>query len=108
MAGIQDTNVIDLVTHEPSADEYVLIITAPEVWTDSDEQLRQLTDKINAYTTFAIEGGLVRAYPQTTGKSIRFQLDCWSPLTSRVGALVEHARYRLANFRIGFTVNLLS
>lgn len=42
MAGIHDTTVIDLVTHDPASNEYALIMTETRPWTDSPEQLSQL------------------------------------------------------------------
>ena len=108
MAGIHDTTVIDLVTHDPALDEYALIMTETRPWTDSPEQLSQLREKINNYAMFAVDEGMTRAYPQAVGKPLRIQLDCASPPSAQASALIEQASRRLADYKIRFIVNVLS
>jgi Family of unknown function (DUF6572) len=108
VAGIHDTHVIDLVTHDPSSDEYALIMTETRPWTDSAEQLTQLREKINTYAMFALDEGMTRSYPQSAGKRLRFQLDCPASPSAQAAALIEQARQRLADYKIRFVVNILS
>lgn len=108
MAGIHDTSVIDLVTHDPASDEYALIMTETRPWTDSPEQLSQLREKINNYAMFAIDEGMTRTYPQAAGKPLRIQLDCADPPSTEAATLIEQARRRLADYKIRFVVNVLS
>lgn len=108
MAGIHDTTVIDLVTHDPASDEYALIMTEARPWTDSPEQLSQLREKINNYAMFAVDEGMTRAYPQAAGKPLRIQLDCASPPSTQAADLIDQARRRLADYKIRLVVNVLS
>ncbi|MGI8648271.1 MAG: hypothetical protein DLM55_04390 [Acidimicrobiales bacterium] len=107
MAGIHDVNVIDLVTHFPESGEYALIMIETRPWTDSPEQLFQLREKINNYAMFAMDEGMIRAYPQAAGKPLCIRLDCPNPPSTQVAGLIEHARQYLADYKIRFVVNVL-
>ncbi|SRR5216683_694158 len=107
MAGIQDTSVIDLVTHNAESGEYALIMTETRTWSDSPEQLSQLREKINNYAMFVIDEGLTRAYPHSAGKPVRIQLDCASPPSAQAAEMIELARQHLAEYKIRFAVNVL-
>jgi hypothetical protein len=108
MAGVRDTNMIDLVTHDPASDEYALIMTETRPWSDSAEQLAQLREKINTYARFVLDEGMTQTYPQSAGKPIRFQLDCGAPPSAQAAALIEKACRRLKHHKIRFVVNILT
>lgn len=108
MAGIEHTNTVDLVTHDPETDEYALIMVETRPWQNSPDQLAQLREKINNYAVFALEGGLIRAYPEATNKPLRVQLDCVEAPTGEAADLVELATERLREHRIRFVVNVLA
>lgn len=108
MAGIQDTGVVDLVTHNSTSDEYTLIMIETRPWTDSTEQLAQLLEKINNYAVFALDGEMARAYPDSVGKQLRIQLDCQQEPSTRAAEVVDQARRQLADHNIPFEVNILS
>ena len=107
MAGVHETNVIDLVTHDPSRDEYKLIMIEERPWSEAPEQLEQLSEKINNYAMFVLDEGLLRAYPETAGHSLCIQLDCATPPTAEAQELIDLASQRLLDFGIRFSVNLL-
>jgi hypothetical protein len=88
VAGVHEPNVIDLVTHDPSRDEYKLIMIEERPWSDAPEQLAQLSDKINNY-------------------AMCLQLDCATPPTAEVQNLINLASERLIDYGMRFTVNLL-
>jgi hypothetical protein len=106
-SGVEHPNVVDVVTHDAATDEYALIMVETRPWLDSSEQLSQLREKINNYAMFAIDEGLIRAYPEAAGKALRIQLDCTSPPSKEVTEVVELARERLADYKIRFVVNVL-
>ena len=105
MAGVHEPNVIDLVTHLPSTGEYALIMVEERPWTNSHVQLQQLRDKINTYAMFALDEGLLRAYPQSAGHPVRIQLDCVHTPTPEVQELIDLATKRLLDYHINFVVN---
>ena len=107
MAGVHEPNVIDLVTHDPATGEYALIIVEARPWMDSPEQLAQLSEKINNYAMFALDEGMLRAYPQSAGHPVRIQLDCADTPTRKVQESIDLATERLLGYRIRFVVNLL-
>jgi hypothetical protein len=107
MADIQEPSVIDLVTHEPVTGEYALIMVEGRPWTDSHEQLAQLREKINSYAMFALDEGLLRAYPQSAGHPVRIQLNCADTPTPKAQELIDLATERLRDYRIRFVVHLL-
>lgn len=108
MAGVQDTGVVDLVTHNSTSDQYTLIMIETRPWTDSAEQLAQLMEKINNYAVFALDGQMARAYPDSVGKQLRIQLDCHQEPSTRAADVVDQARRQLADHDIPFDVNILS
>jgi hypothetical protein len=107
VAGVHEPTVIDLVTHDPSQDEYKLIMIEERPWSDAPEQLAQLSDKINNYAMFVLDEGLLRAYPETAGHPVCLQLDCATPPTAEVQNLINLASERLIDYGMRFTVNLL-
>jgi len=76
-------------------------------WQNSPEQLAQLREKINNYAIFALDEGLIRAYPEAADKPLRVQLDCVEPPTGEAAELVALATERLGEHRIRFVVNVL-
>jgi hypothetical protein len=107
MAGIEDPDVVDLITVAQSG-EYALIMVAEAPWTDTPEQLSQLLHEINTYLAFATEGGLASAYPESIGKPLRFQLNCLYPATDAVHQVIGHVRPRLGERGIRFEVTSLA
>jgi len=99
--------VIDLVTHNPSHNEYKLIMIEVRPWSDAPEQLMQLREKINNYAMFVLDEGLLRAYPETAGHPLCIQLDCATPPTAEAQELIDLASERLRDYGIRFVVNLL-
>jgi hypothetical protein len=108
VAGIHEPNVIDLVTHDPSRDEYKLVMIEERPWSDSPKQLEQLSEKINNYAMLVLGEGLLRAYPETAGHPLCIQLDCATAPTAEAQELINLASERLLEYGIRFTFNLLA
>ena len=68
--------VIDLVGHDTRADEAVLIMSEPDPWDGSDEQLHALQERFNAYASFLLDGELAEAHPELAGKRARIEVRC--------------------------------
>lgn len=107
MAGIEDPNVIDLITIAPSG-EYAMIMVATSAWTDTIEQLSELLQKINQYLDFVTAGELSTKYPDSVGRPLRFQLDCMYSPTEAVEQVIRHAEKTLDTLNIRFVVQLLT
>jgi hypothetical protein len=105
--GVQNPAVIDLITHDPKSDEFVLIMTETRPWDGSEQRLLQLQQKVNAYLAFALDGQLASMYPASIGKPIRLQLDCISPPDNTTMRFVAMAREQLRQHGIALIVNVL-
>jgi hypothetical protein len=106
-SGPGQPNVIDLVTHDPKSEEYALILVQTGEWEDSPQQLDQLKAKINNYLHFALDGDLVRKYPQAAGKPVRLQLDCTSPPSPKTEEFLAPVEKAVRQRGLRFVVNLL-
>lgn len=107
MAGVHDTEVIDLVTHDAETGEYALIMIEERAWGNSKLQIDQLREKINNYAFFALDEGLIRTFPGAADKPIRLQIDCIEPPTGEAAILITRATELLREHGIGFRVHVL-
>ena len=107
MAGIDDPKTIDLITEGADGD-IVLVISHDRPWTDSTDEVEQLREKINTYAWYALDEGLVSAYPQSANRPKRIQVDCLTEPTSRVAEVLVAADAALAAYSLSLTVNLLT
>ena len=71
---VSDTNKIDLVSDDPSNNTVVLSIVEERNWGQSGELLPDLQKKIKSYLAYALDGQLLREYPDMVGKRIKFRL----------------------------------
>ena len=94
--GIEKTNIIDSIVHDAKTDEVILTMVERRPWDDSDEQLFQLQEKLNAYVSFIMDGEMAEAYPALTTKLIRIRLECTTPPTETVRGFLEMVYEQLA------------
>ena len=104
MSGVQNTKVVDVVTHDPKTDEYALIMVETRAWDGSDERLQQISEKVENYVSFALYGQMTKLYPESLGKRIRLQLDCESSPDSKTARFLEGIRKRLEEKGFRFVV----
>jgi hypothetical protein len=107
MAGIEDADTIDVAAYDPKTDEYVLIMIESRPWNQLPEQLLQLREKVNNYVVFALDEGLVTAYPEAANKAICIQLDCVEAPAGESADLLALIERSLKERGIRFVVNLL-
>ncbi|MGH3937266.1 MAG: DUF6572 domain-containing protein [Pseudonocardiaceae bacterium] len=107
MAGIADTNTIDVVAQDADG-EYVIAMVEDRPWDTDPGQPMQLREKINAYAGFILDGSLVSQYPETTRCPVRIQLDCVQQPTDDIATIIDHARGQLEKLNIGFRLNVRS
>jgi hypothetical protein len=106
-SGIENSSVVDLVTHDPGTDEYVVIMIESRPWSNSPQRLDQLLAKINTYVHFIENGDLYRHFPQAEGKPVRIQLDCNAPPAGESDKLITQAQQLLLQRGIDFSVNVI-
>jgi hypothetical protein len=68
--------VIDMIAHDPKADEAVLVMNEPEPWNESDERLLQLQERFNAYVSFLLDGEFAEWDPKLAQKRARIEVRC--------------------------------
>jgi hypothetical protein len=105
-AGLQDPTVIELIT-ETQDGEFVLVLSHDEPWTDADDELSRLRGKLNTYAAFALDEGLVSAYPSSADRPKRVRVDCVTPPTPRVAELLAAADAALRAYEMSLEVHQL-
>ena len=83
-SGIEKAGVIDSIIHDAKTDEVVMTMVERRPWDDSEEQLFQLQEKLNAYVSFIMDGEMAEAYPALVSKLIRIRVECATPPTEAV------------------------
>jgi hypothetical protein len=74
--GVANAAVIDLFALDQKTDEILLAMHEPRPWDGSDERLHELQEKFNAYVSFLLDGEMIAAHPELTGKSARIEIRC--------------------------------
>jgi hypothetical protein len=87
--------VIDVIAHDPKTDEVVLVMTEPNEWDGSDEQLLALQERYNAYVSFLLDGEMAEAHPELAGKPTRIELRCAHMPDARGLELLGHIHDQL-------------
>ena len=100
--GVHNPKVVDLITQTPKGD-IVLVMFEERPWDGDLERLMELQNKINHYLAFALDGELVRQYPQAKGKKVQLRLDCSHEPDTQVLEFIEAARKLI---KIPFEVNV--
>jgi hypothetical protein len=75
-AGVVNPAVVDLFALDQKTDEILLAMHEPRPWDGSDVRLHELQEKFNAYVSFLLDGEMIAAHPELTGKSARIELRC--------------------------------
>jgi hypothetical protein len=76
LTGVANASVIDLFGVDEKTGEVVLAMREVRPWDGSDERLHQLQEKFNAYVSFLLDGEMVAAHPELSGKPARIELRC--------------------------------
>jgi hypothetical protein len=81
LLGVENPEIIDLITLDPRSGEVVLRIVERRPWGSDPKQLAQFDEKLNRYLAYVLDGFLVRHYPQYAGKPVRIEIACVEPPT---------------------------
>jgi len=106
-AGFSSPSTVDLITHDPKRDQFVLIIVHSGAWDGSADEEDSLLQKLNSYLHFALDGELTRRYPQAMGKNIRLQIDGTSGPPPNIINLISQADSQMMERNIRVEFNLL-
>ena len=108
MTGVGDPKTVDLITQDPTTGDYALIMVEYRKWGTSVDQLVELQIKIDNYAAYALNGGLVDAYPDAVDKPVRLQLDCVEAPSTDAAELIEHVSKQLGMRGLRFVVHVLA
>jgi hypothetical protein len=103
MAGIHESEVIDLIA-EDSDGNALLVIVQQDPWTDLPTQAEQLKAKINTYAQFALDGGLVGNHPHLADRPITIRLDCSQDPPPVIRDVLTTESQRLSKYDVSVTV----
>lgn len=105
MAGISDTNTIDLVAEDAAGDVLVVMVEDRPWGADPDQEV-QLREKVNLYADFIGNGSLVRQFPEAAGKQVSVRLDCVEEPAGQIATLIKYTALQLEQLGIGFVLNV--
>ncbi len=107
MTDVFDDQKIDLVTISPDGSSVGLYIVQSGNWTGSDEQLYSLQAKIHNYVGFALDGQMVRTYPNTANLAWEIVISCLTgPPDSQTQFVLDQLVGVLANYGGALRVEL--
>ena len=95
---------IDFISLREGTNSVVLTISDHLDWTDTDEHLQVLQDKINTYLNFCESGEIFESYPKAKDKDIVIEIKGKYPLNCEGNEFYEHAKsvIREAGFELVF------
>lgn len=102
MAGMDESEVIDLVAQEEDGAALLVIVEA-RPWSSPLEQGEQLKAKLNTYAQFILDGGLVSHYPEFDGRPATIRLECAMEPPSAIQDILRVAGDRLAEYQLQVT-----
>lgn len=100
---IEQIKVVDVISIDPSTDEVVMTISDHLDWTDPDEHLLLLQEKLNSYLAFIESGELLRSYPKAKGKAVLIDVVFKFPLVQGAIEFIEKATLIFGD--AGFTLS---
>ncbi|MBV9009433.1 MAG: hypothetical protein JO354_09760 [Verrucomicrobia bacterium] len=86
--GIHNPAVIDLFAVDSKTGEVLLVMNETRAWDGGDEQLFQLQEKFNAYTSFILDGEMATSHPELAGRPVRIELRSAEMPSARAVALL--------------------
>jgi hypothetical protein len=102
--GVENPRIVDLIRPVEGGVELVMIERRPF---RSQEQLRQIEEKINRYLGFVVDGFLVAQHPDYEGVPVTLVLECRDEPTGEVAEFVEAARRAVEAEGLAFRWQLL-
>jgi len=92
--------VIDMIAHDPKADEAVLVINEPGPWDGSEQRLLELQERFNVYVSFLLDGEFAEWDPKLARKRARIEVRCAHVPDARAIDLLGNIHDQLAHQEI--------
>jgi len=105
MAGIDESEVIDLVAENPDGSALLVMVETRE-WGADPRQPDQLKAKLNTYAQFALDGSLTQHYPHLANKPVTIRLECREDPPAEISSIADAAQRRLSEYGVSLTVKV--
>ena len=92
--------VIDMIAHDPKADEAVLVMNEPGPWDGSEQRLLGLQERFNAYVSFLLDGEFAEWDSKLAQKRARIEVRCAHVPDARAIDLLGYVHDQLAHQEI--------
>jgi hypothetical protein len=76
VAGVEQPEIIDFVSHDGERDAFILVALEDRPWKYGNQQLLDLQAKLKNYVAFAEDGQMGTMYPDSVGKPWLIRLEC--------------------------------
>ena len=96
--GISGRETVDLVAISPAGTVAQVVIVLSDGWVDSDDGLAVLQDKVGTTVSFAVDGHMLRQYPELEGMPWEIVIDSHVDPGPRTAVYVEQVAPRVANY----------
>lgn len=73
----QMTVVVDVIAKGTSSDEWLMVLVEEGPWPTVETRLRAIQERLYGCIDAAIDGQLAGEFPETYGKRVVIQLDCY-------------------------------
>ncbi len=105
---VENADRVDRITAKPDGSAFTLVMVEERPFGDSEGQLRQLVDKVNAYVEYIQRGQFHEDYPQARGKELKVRLVCVDePTSERLQEVLRAATYLFAKHGADFGVEII-
>jgi len=103
---IEQTDKIDFISLRKETDSVILTISDHLDWTDTDNHLEMLQEKLNTYLRFCESDEIYESYPKAKNKDIVIEIKGKYPLNGRGKEFYEQARsvIKKAGFDLRFVL----
>lgn len=105
MAGIDESEVIDLVAENPDGSA-LLVMVETRAWGTDPRQPEQLKAKLNTYAQFALDGSLTQHYPHLANRPVTIRLECRENPPADISSIADAAQQRLAEYGVSLAVRV--
>lgn len=76
--GVERTTLVDFVARTDSPEEWRMVLVEQGPWlSDENDELRRIQDRLYGCVDAVLDGKLAEQFPETLGKHIVIQLDCY-------------------------------
>ena len=94
-----DASKVDLVAISADGTAAEVVIVNDSAWTGSDAQVMSLQEKVHAYVSFALDGQMIAAFPETEGLAWRIVIaDRAGPPDTRSADVIARIRDKVRQY----------